>query len=50
MRAGFTDGHVETYSPSDVLPMKVSTTADGTTPYPDGVGPGIFYLPRTAFR
>jgi prepilin-type N-terminal cleavage/methylation domain-containing protein len=50
MRAGFTDGHVETYSPSDVLPMKVSITADGTVPYPDGVGPGIFYLPRTAFR
>lgn len=50
MRAGFTDGHVETYTPSDVMPMKVSISADGTTPYPDGVGPGIFYLPRTAFR
>lgn len=50
MRAGFTDGHVETYTPSDVLPMKVSIAANGTVPYPDGVGPGIFYLPRSAFR
>ncbi len=50
LKAGYTDGHVETYSASDVVPMKVSITADGTVPYPDGVGPGIFYLPRNALH
>ncbi|MFC1793580.1 type II secretion system protein [Planctomycetota bacterium] len=52
LRAGYTDGHVETYSPSDTVPMKVSITADGTTPYPDGrdISPGIFFLPRNALQ
>ncbi|MBA7618282.1 hypothetical protein ES703_25603 [subsurface metagenome] len=50
LQAGYTDGHVESYSASDVVPMKVSITADGTVPYPDGVGPGIFFLPRNALH
>ena len=50
LKAGYSDGHVETYSSHDVMPMKVSITADGTTPYPDGVGPGIFFIPRDALR
>lgn len=50
LRAGYTDGHVETYSTSDVVPMKVSITSDGTVPYPDDVGPGVFYLPGNALR
>jgi len=50
LRAGYTDGHVETYSPSDTVPMKVSNRADGTTPFPDGLGPGIFFLPRNALQ
>jgi len=50
LRAGYTDGHVETYSPSDTVPMKVSITSDGTTPYPNGMGPGIFFLPRNALH
>jgi len=50
LRAGYTDGHVETYSPSDVVPMKVSKTADGSVPYPDGIGSGTFFLPRGAFQ
>ena len=50
LQAGYTDGHVETYSASDVVPMKVSITADGSVPYPDGVGPGIFFLPRNALH
>lgn len=48
LQAGYTDGHVESYFPSEVVPMRVSITSDGTTPYPDGVGPGIFYLPINA--
>jgi prepilin-type N-terminal cleavage/methylation domain-containing protein len=50
LKAAYTDGHVETYSASDVIPMKVSITADGTVPYPDGVGPGLFFLPRNALH
>ena len=50
LRAGYTDGHVETYSASDVVPMKVSFNTAGTVPYPDGVGPGVFFLPRNALN
>ncbi|MHC4239009.1 MAG: type II secretion system protein [Planctomycetota bacterium] len=50
LRAGYTDGHVETYLSSEVTPMRVSLTADGSVPYPDGVGPGVFYLPQGALH
>jgi prepilin-type N-terminal cleavage/methylation domain-containing protein len=50
LRAGYTDGHVETYTPADVVPMKVSLTADGKTPYPDDTGPGIYFLPKNAVK
>lgn len=47
LHAGYTDGHVECYSPAEVVPMKVSFTTDGSVPYPDSfsTNPGIFYLP-----
>ncbi len=48
LRAGYTDGHVETFAPSAAVPMKVSITADGSKPYPDGMGGGIIYLPDKA--
>ncbi len=48
LHAGYVDGHVEGYTPGEVVPMKVSITADGTCPYPDDTGPGVFYLPRTS--
>jgi prepilin-type N-terminal cleavage/methylation domain-containing protein len=50
LRAGYTDGHVENYSPSDVVPMKVGITADARVPYPDGMGPGVFFLPSGALH
>ena len=50
VRAGYSDGHVESYSIKEAVPMKVSITADGKTPYPDGVGPGIFFLPSSALH
>lgn len=50
LRAAYTDGHVETYSPTDVVPMKVSVTPDGTQPYPDGMGFGTFFLPTGALH
>jgi len=51
LRAGYTDGHVETYSPSDAIPMRISMTPEGVPPFPDG-GPsaGLFYIPRNAAR
>lgn len=48
LKAGWTDGHVESFSSSQVIPMQVSITSDGYTPYPNGVGPGIFYLPASS--
>jgi len=50
LHAGYTDGHVERYSASEVVPMRVSQTPDGSIPYPSDLGPGIFYLPRNALR
>jgi len=48
LSAGYVDGHVETYSSSETVPMRVSISPDGSIPYPDGVGPGVFYLPKQA--
>jgi len=50
LRAGYVDGHVELYSTEEVIEMKVSITSDGSQPYPDGVGPGTFFLPRESLR
>jgi prepilin-type N-terminal cleavage/methylation domain-containing protein len=50
LRAGYIDGHVESFEPSDTMRMKVSLTRDGTVPYPDGVGPGYFFIPRNSLR
>jgi hypothetical protein len=30
--------------------MKVSQTPDGSVPYPDDLGPGVFYLPENALH
>lgn len=50
LQAGFTDGHVEAYRPSETTVLEVSETLDGTTPTFSGVGlgPGLFYIPRSA--
>jgi hypothetical protein len=50
LQAGFTDGHVEAYRPSETTILEVSETLDGTTPTFSGVGlgPGQFFIPRTA--
>ncbi len=50
LHAGYTDGHVESFTPSETIPMRVSITSDGSVPYPSGIGlgPGIFYLPTNA--
>ncbi|MDH4238523.1 MAG: type II secretion system GspH family protein [Phycisphaerae bacterium] len=50
LHAGYTDGHVGSFKPSEVVPMRVSITSDGSRPYPEGVGPGIFYLPTAGLN
>ena len=45
---GYIDGHVESYSASETVPMKVSMNSNGSVPYPDELGPGVFFLPVTA--
>lgn len=48
IRASYTDGSVRIYSTAELTPMKVSLNAEGTDPYPEGLGPGTFYLPSDA--
>jgi prepilin-type N-terminal cleavage/methylation domain-containing protein len=51
IRAGFLDGHVATYSTCDLVPMKVSMTAAGVPPYPDGAtSPGTYFIPKHAIN
>jgi hypothetical protein len=51
LRAGYTDGHVGSYSSSDTLTMKVIKNLEtGDLYLPGDGGPGEFFLPRTALR
>jgi prepilin-type N-terminal cleavage/methylation domain-containing protein len=52
LHAGYTDGHVESYLPSETVPMRVSTVPDGSVPYTSGAkgDPGVFYWPRNGIR
>lgn len=50
--AGYVDGHVESYTPAETVPMRVILRPETGEPYPDtlGISPGIFYLPRLGLR
>ncbi len=52
LRAGYTDGHVETYSSTETLTMRVIIKPETGEPYPsgDGSGPGDFFLPLNALH
>ncbi|UCG49123.1 MAG: type II secretion system protein [Phycisphaerales bacterium] len=52
LHAGYTDGHVETYSSIETLTMKVIIRPETGEPYPsgDGSGPGDFFLPLNALH
>ena len=50
LNAGYTDGHVESYSPKETVEMMVSEEPDGSSPYTGGGASGIFYLPRNGLR
>jgi type II secretory pathway pseudopilin PulG len=49
-RAGYADGHVESFAADETITMKVAVTSDGTAPYPSGLGAGDFYLPADSMR
>ena len=47
LNASYVDGHVETYTPADVMSLKISVKPNGTLPYPDNISPGgTFYIPK----
>jgi type II secretory pathway pseudopilin PulG len=51
LRAGYTDGHVETYTPSDAIPMRIGATPEGAPPLSDNhPSASLFYIPRNAAR
>jgi len=50
LRAGYVDGHVESYSPADARAMYVIMEPETNEPYQPGVGPGTFYVPRVGLR
>lgn len=50
LQAAFVDGHVESYSAKDVVGMRAIIDVRTSEPYPDGIGPGVFYLPGSAVR
>jgi prepilin-type N-terminal cleavage/methylation domain-containing protein len=50
LHAGHVDGHVESYTPSDTRAMRVILRPASGTPYDPGIGPGVFYIPRTGLR
>jgi len=50
LQAGFVDGHVEAYRPSETAVLEVADALDGTTPALSGfgLGAGQFYIPQNA--
>jgi len=50
--AGYTDGHVESFSLADAVPMRVIRERETGEPYDDDIStsPGLFYVPRLGLR
>ncbi len=50
--AGYVDGHVESFTPADTVPMRAILRPETGEPYDDDAdySPGIFYLPRIGLR
>jgi prepilin-type N-terminal cleavage/methylation domain-containing protein len=46
LHAAYTDGHVEKFTPLEAVPMKAIMNRLTNEPYPSGMGPGDFYIPR----
>lgn len=50
LQAAYMDGHVDSFLSTDATAIRVAKTPDGRTPYRDGVGPGVFFIPASAAR
>lgn len=50
LHAAHVDGHVESYRPVETRAMHVIKRPETGEPYPPGVGPGTFYIPRVGLR
>ncbi len=50
LQAGYTDGHVETYSSLDTMTMRVILIPQTGEPYPEDIAPGNFHLPLNAMH
>jgi type II secretory pathway pseudopilin PulG len=50
LHAGYTDGHVGSYSASETVPMKVIRDRSTNEPYPYWMRKGDFYLPANGLR
>jgi hypothetical protein len=50
LHAGYIDGHVESYSSSETVTMRVIWDPETGSPYPHNTGPGQFFLPENALR
>ncbi len=50
LHAAYTDGHVESFKPSEAVRMKAIMDRFTNEPYPSGMGPGDFYIPRNGLR
>jgi prepilin-type N-terminal cleavage/methylation domain-containing protein len=51
LRAGYTDGHVGTFSSLETVTMRVIIDPETGDPYPDDIpGPGRFFLPTNALH
>jgi prepilin-type N-terminal cleavage/methylation domain-containing protein len=50
LRAGFTDGHVETFLSPDTVMMRVIKDPETGEPYPADIEPGRFFLPANALH
>jgi prepilin-type N-terminal cleavage/methylation domain-containing protein len=50
VRAAYLDGHVASYGPEELTGVKVIWKVDTGEPYPAGIGPGEFFIPREAVR
>jgi prepilin-type N-terminal cleavage/methylation domain-containing protein len=47
-QAGYVDGRVEVYMPQETTGMRAILDRALNLPYPDGIGPGVYYIPRVA--
>lgn len=50
LQAGYTDGHVESYSSEDTAMMRVILKPETGEPYPENISPGSFFLPCSALQ